>query len=177
MDELKRIEEGFAPLGPQEEGQRLFFDAVLHPHRSLSGRAFWLIMGAIGLYTLVFGGFFLSLGFWPIVGFLGLDVLAIYLAFKASYRGGLLREYVQLTDDALTVTRVFPGGRMKSWQFEPYWVRVEMDDPPEHTSQLSLVSHGRRLIFGAFLTPGERLEVAQSLRDALTSRDRALAAG
>jgi uncharacterized membrane protein len=42
-----------------------------------------------------------------------------------------------------------------------------MDDPPSHDSQLSLVSHGKRLIIGAFLTPDERLEVARALSAAL----------
>ena len=42
-----------------------------------------------------------------------------------------------------------------------------MDDPPEHESQLTLASHGRRLVVGAFLTPEERLELARALGAAL----------
>ena len=51
--------------------------------------------------------------------------------------------------------------------FQPYWVRVEMDDPPEHESQLRLVSHGRSVTIGSFLTPDERLDLAQALRGEL----------
>jgi uncharacterized membrane protein len=43
-----------------------------------------------------------------------------------------------------------------------------MDDPPEHDSQLTLRSHGRGLVIGAFLAPEERLDLANALRDALS---------
>lgn len=62
------------------------------------------------------------------------------------------------------------GGRgevLREWTFQPYWLRVEIDEPPHHHSQLTLCSYGRRLVVGAFLTPGERLEVARALRRAL----------
>ena len=100
-------------------------------------------------------------------GFFGLDVLAVYVAFRLSYRSGRLRETVQLTEKELLVTRVLPSGRLRRWTFAPNWLQVRMDDPPRHQSQLMLSSHGRRLAIGAFLTPAERLEVAKALRDAL----------
>jgi uncharacterized membrane protein len=42
-----------------------------------------------------------------------------------------------------------------------------MDDPPRRDSLLTLVSHGRRLVIGLFLTPQERLELAHALQRAL----------
>ena len=42
-----------------------------------------------------------------------------------------------------------------------------MDDPPRHESRLELRSHGRSLAIGGFLTPGERLDLARALREAL----------
>ena len=47
------------------------------------------------------------------------------------------------------------------------WLQISMDDPPRHDSQLKLSSHGRSLVIGAFLTPTERVEVADALRDAV----------
>ena len=44
---------------------------------------------------------------------------------------------------------------------------MAIDDPPAHHSQLTLSSHGRSLVVGAFLTAEERLELARALRDAL----------
>ena len=56
---------------------------------------------------------------------------------------------------------------LADWRFEPYWVRVHMDDPPRRDSLLTLASHGRRLAIGLFLTPEERLDVARALQSAL----------
>ena len=143
------------------------FAATLEPHRSLSPRGFVILMSAIAGVAFGAGLAFALVGAWPVFGFFGLDVLLIYVAFKASYRSGRMHETLRLTENALTVERVGPGRRHRSWRFQPYWLRVEMDDPPEHESQLTLASHGRRLVVGAFLTPEERLELAKALGAAL----------
>jgi uncharacterized membrane protein len=146
---------------------RVLFDAVLIPHRSLGLGGFWLLMALISGLSFVSGVFFVLRGAWPVSGYLGLDVLLIYLAFKASYRSARLYETVKLTDQALIVERVGPRGQSTTWRFQPYWLRIEMDDPPEHNSQLRLSSHGRSLAIGSFLAPEERHELAEALRGAL----------
>ena len=110
---------------------------------------------------------FLAQGAWPVFGFFGLDVLLIYLAFKLNYRDGRIFETIQLGGKELLVRRVFPSGRVRVWTFEPAWMRVLMDTPPEHHSQLVLTNRERRLTVGAFLSPDERLEVANALKAAL----------
>jgi uncharacterized membrane protein len=147
--------------------ERVHFDAVLNPHRSLSPKGFLILMLALGGMSFAAGVAFLAMGAWPVFGFFGLDVLLVYVAFKLNYRSGKLVEAVRLTDSQLCIRRIHPSGRTQEWSFEPYWVRVDMDDPPEHASQLTLRSHGRSLTIGAFLTPEERLELARALVDAL----------
>jgi uncharacterized membrane protein len=149
------------------KGEPLLFDAVLYPHRSLSPAGFWLIMTGIALVSFAAGIAFLIRGAWPIFGFFGLDVLLMYWAFKASYRSGRLHETIRLSREALVIERIQPSGRRQSWRFQPHWLRVELDDPPQHGSQLTLRSHGKALVVGAFLTPQERAEVAVALRRAL----------
>ena len=111
-------------------------------------------------------GFFL-VGAWPIVGFLGLDVLLIYVAFRINYRHGRMSETLILRTSELLVERTNHWGETQTWRFQPYWLQVMMDDPPRTTSQLTLRSHGKQLVIGSFLTPQERLEVADALRTAL----------
>lgn len=159
---------------PAEAPPRVFFDAVLMPHRSLGVAGFWILMALISVVSFVSGMYFVLKGAWPVTGYFGLDVLLVYIAFKASYRSARLYETVKLTEDELIVERVSPSGRRARWTFQPYWLRVEMDDPPEHASQLILTSHGRSLAIGSFLSPDERLEVAEGLRDALRRSRRAL---
>ena len=145
----------------------LLFDAVLAPHRSLSRLGFCAVMSLTVGACLVLGIGFLLAGAWPVVGFFGLGVAALWLAFELSYRSGRLRETLQLSPDTLTVRRIFPSGRACEWRLQPYWLRVEIDEPAEPDSPRTFASHGRRLAIGAFLTVDERVELAQALRQAL----------
>ena len=165
MDDSNQLSDQQTDEEPQT-GPALF-DAVLEPHRSLSPYGFLILMVLIGLVGFGAGTAFMLIGAWPVVGFLGLDVLLIYLAFKVNYRSGRMHESVRLTEDTLTVIRVNARGRIQRWQFQPYWLRVNIDNPPRHDSQLTLSSHGRSLIVGSFLTPSERLAFAQALKEAL----------
>ena len=151
----------------EADREPLLFDAVLYPNRSLSPFGFWLLMGGICTVSFIAGVAFLLAGAWPVFGFFGLDVLLIYWAFKASYRSGRLHETVKLSRNALVVERVQPSGKRQRWRFQPHWLRVEIDEPVEHDSPLTLRSHGQSLAIGAFLSPEERAEVALALRRAL----------
>ncbi|WP_246810279.1 DUF2244 domain-containing protein [Methyloligella sp. GL2] len=124
-------------------------------------------MGAISAISFGTGLMFYMMGAWPIMGFFGLDVALIYFAFKASYKAGRLFEQVELTDDALTVTRIAPSGRRTAWQFNPYWVRIHVEPRVGRCSELSFISHGQRVVVGEFLTDDEREDFAGALRRAL----------
>ncbi len=150
----------------QDTGE-ILFQAELRPNRSLSPRGFRLLMLGLAAVSFASGVAFVSMGAWPVFGFFGLDVLLLYWAFKASYRSGNLYETIKLTDETLEVRRVHPSGGSQVWRLQPHWLRVQIDDPPEHHSQLVLRSHGRNLTVGSFLTPNERVEVADALRNAL----------
>jgi uncharacterized membrane protein len=153
-----------APSGPAAP-----FHAVLYPNRSLGRLGFYALMSAIVLVSAGVGAGFVLVGAWPVTGFLGLDVLLLYLAFRWNYRAGRCAELVCLDRDGLCVRRVKPDGGIREWRFEPHWVRVSIDDPPRHDSQLVLRSHGRALAIGSFLTAEERAEVAKALRAALAA--------
>jgi uncharacterized membrane protein len=151
---------------PQDSAQ---FSAVLTPHRSLGPKGFMVLMGAVCAVSFGTGLLFYLLGAWPVIGFMGLDVVLIYVAFKLNFRALRLYETVDLTTDALTVTRVEPSGRAHSWSFNPYWVRVTLEPRIGRSTQLSLASHGNRLVFASFLTDDEREDFALALSAALSS--------
>lgn len=145
----------------------LVFDAVLYPHRSLSPRGFWILMTLVSLVSFVAGLAFLLIGAWPVLGFFGLDVLLIFVAFRLSYRAARLVERVRLSPDSLQVERISPYGQVRRWSFQPYWVRVMLDDPLQIDSVVTIASHGRSVGVGSFLVPGEKAEFANALRAAL----------
>lgn len=155
---------------PEASGgdSRVFFEAVLHPHRSLTGRGFLWVMAALGVPLAVLGFVFLSIGAWPVFGFCGLEFVLLYAAFRINYRDGRACERVRLSDSGLEIRRVDARGRSGgTWRLQPNWLRVSIDEPPRHDSQLVLSSHGRNLVIGAFLTPEERLDLARALRRAI----------
>jgi uncharacterized membrane protein len=103
-----------------------------------------------------------------VVGFMGLDVALIYLAFRLNFRALRLYETVDLTSDTLIVTRVAPSGEAQSWSFSPYWVRLSLQPRHGRSSELSIASHGKRLVFASFLTDNEREDFAAALANALS---------
>ena len=145
----------------------VLFDAVLTPHRSLPPAGFRLLVGALVLIGLGAGIAFLALGAWPVLGFFGLDIALLVWCFHANYRQGRRRERLRLTPDALTVERMSPGGAIEQVRLPPWWLRVEIDQSGDRPGPLTLATHGRREIVGAFLAPYERVEVADALRRAL----------
>lgn len=151
----------------ENPAQVCYFDAELRPHRSLGRRGFAILIGIVAAANFIVGAIFYYSGAWPVFGFMGLDVALLYFLFRLNYRDAQQKELVRLTDDALTVRRIRANGEEDFWSLEPYWLRVEMDDPPRHDSALVLAARQRRLAVGSFLTPEERLEMAQALRGAL----------
>jgi uncharacterized membrane protein len=141
----------------------ILFDAVLHPYRSLSPRGFTILMALLGVISFAAGCSFIALGAWPVFGFFGLDVALVYFAFRLNYRAARNYELVRLTENMLSIARGGPRGVRETHSFQPYWVRIDMDDPPEHESQLRLTSHGRTVTIGSFLSPDERLDLARAL--------------
>ena len=157
------------------ETEKLWFDAVLHPHRSLSARGFVILMSILCLISFAAGMAFVLMGAWPVFGFFGLDVLAIYVAFRINYRSGRWLETIRLTEDQLVVGQRDPQGHYKEWRFQPYWVRVHVVDRPPCDNDLVLTSHGQSLSVGAFLNGEERVDLAAALKDALARHQRDVA--
>ena len=61
------------------------------------------------------------------------------------------------------MTRFHPSGRAQSWSFNPYWVRLELEESESSANRLSLRSHGRVLRFGSFLSDDEKRGFAHAL--------------
>jgi uncharacterized membrane protein len=124
-------------------------------------------MSVVIAISFITGLAFYMLGAWPVMGFFGLDVLLIYGAFKLNYRAARLHELVELSENELRLTRVYPSGHSQSWTFNPYWVRLELEERETEADRLSLRSHGRVLTFGNFLSDDEKRGFADALAAAL----------
>ncbi len=143
---------------------------VLHHHRSLSPRGFLILMSILTAVSFITGVAFCMIGAWPVMGFFGLDVALVYLAFKLNYRSGLAYETVDVTPDLLTLTRVQANGAKQAFEMNPYWARVSLTtDRPDGRNSLRLIAQGRELLLGHFLTDDERRDFAGVLAGALNT--------
>lgn len=165
-------------MAPDERGRALddksaadrsdaVFDAILYPNRSLPNAGFLAVMAIVIGANVLFGIYFFSIGAWPVIGFCGLDVFLVWLAFRISYRQGRLRERVIIRGGDMRVSRILPSGHESRWLLQPVWTRVVIDRPDEHEAQVRVVSKGRSLVLGAFLSPDERTTFGRSLADAI----------
>lgn len=143
------------------------FDVILYPHRSLSPRGFTVFMAVIVAVSFAAGLAFAVAGAWPVLGFFGLDALAIYVAFRLNYRSARLCETVQLYDDTLILRRIFPNGQSRTWSFQPYWVRISVETYSPTAGAIRIKSHGRQVRFGTFLGADERSNLADALSQSL----------
>ena len=149
------------------------FSAVLTPHRSLSPTGFLIFMAVLGGMSFATGMVFLLAGAWPVFGFLGLDVLLVYWAFRLNYRSAQAYEQVTVTPSELTVRKVNHRGAVREWTLNPVWVRLHRDVHEEFGLQrLFLESQGRELTIAGFLPPQEKESFALALSGALAEAKR-----
>jgi uncharacterized membrane protein len=146
---------------------RVFFDAILEPNPPLGAKGRVLVVAFVALVSLIAGGLFTLNGAWPVTPFFGADVALIALAMHISVRASRRRERVKLTSQALVIERISASGATRREELNPYWLRVEHDDPELVGCELALVARGRRWIVGSFLGAEERASLAAALRNAL----------
>ncbi|CAN5554940.1 DUF2244 domain-containing protein [soil metagenome] len=149
------------------------FTALLTPHRSLSHSGFLALMIFIGGVSFIAGIAFLAMGAWPVFGFLGLDVLAIWWAFRINYRRAEDTEEITVTATELRVRRVSHRGQVSEWVLNPLWVQLDQVSHAEFgIEQLFLVSRGRRVSIARFLGPDEKASFCKALMAALQAAKR-----
>lgn len=151
----------------------VIFSATLTPYRSLGRKAFLFLMLFIGGIWFFTGLYFWSLGAWPVMGFVGLDFLAIWIAFKLNYRAGRTYEEVEVTRDLLTIRRISPAGRVQEFRFNPRWVHLDLESMEDFgTLRLAVRTRDRRVPVGAFLNPADRQSFAHAFGAALAEARR-----
>src|SRR5258705_3502186 len=159
----------FEPGLPQPE----LFSALLTPHRSLNRTGILVLMGCLCALSFAAGLAFLLMGAWPVLGFFGLDVLAIYWAFRINFRRARASEELRVTLSDLRVRRVSHRGHVAEWVLNPLWVRLDQKGDAEFgIERLYLVSRGRRVSIGSFLGPDEKASFAKALLAALQAAKR-----
>ncbi|WP_105425550.1 DUF2244 domain-containing protein [Neorhizobium tomejilense] len=146
------------------------FAAELTPYRSLGRTGFRIVLVLTGGICLLYGGFFLITGAYPIGFFFGLDFLGLYIALKMSYRSGRAREEVTVSRSNLSIRKFSPTGRVVEHRFNPFWARFNVRRHEEFgITSMSVTGEGRGTDIGSFLNPDDRESFAKAFRGALAT--------
>jgi uncharacterized membrane protein len=156
-----------------EGSEPTLFKARLTPHRSLNRIGFLLLMGFLTIASFAAGITFWLMGAWPVFGFFGLDVLAIYWAFRLNFRRAQAVEEITITPSELRLRRVSHRGHQIEWVLNPLWVQLDQKTHAEFgIEKLYLLSRGRRISVASFLGADEKASFAKALTAALQAARR-----
>ncbi|WP_372423458.1 DUF2244 domain-containing protein [Salinarimonas chemoclinalis] len=151
------------------------FSAKITPHRSLAPSGARLVLVLCCLAAVGSSIPFIVLGAWPVAGFLGLDLVALAIAFKASFRSAKGFEEVVLTPLELLFRKVTHRGERSERRFNPLWTRLDREHDEDYgLMALALVSRGERVVIARELSPPERADFADAFGDALARAKRGL---
>jgi uncharacterized membrane protein len=140
------------------------FSAVITPHRSLGRQGFRLVMTLVCLASIVSSIPFMIAGAWPVAGFFGLDIIALYIAFRVNFRDARGFEEVAVSPLKVMLSKVSPKGERAEWRFDTLFTRIERHDDEDYgLMKLNVVSRGQTVPIAGALSPGER----ESFHDAL----------
>jgi uncharacterized membrane protein len=137
----------------------------LAPNCSLKPAGAILFFGSTCLFSLGFAMVFVVQGFWPVLPFWGLEMLALGLSLKASMRRGKYTQTVLITESRISLVTRSRRGEAKQ-EFARHWARVRLRSPPRRhsASRLTIESRGRAYEVGGFLTEEDRCRLAERLR-------------
>ena len=145
----------------------IYMDRVIAPHRSLTPQGATVLLAAVMAFNVLVAIFLLVLGAPPVLPFLGLDVLALWLALRASDRAARRTERVRVTAETVTVSREDEKGARTIWTSPTAFTRVGVDHPGEHDTRVRLMIYRKRLTLARSLGPDERRRFAGDLEAAI----------
>lgn len=149
------------------------FAARITPHRSLEQQGFRLVMTLVCLASVVSSVPFIIAGAWPVATFFGLDVVALYIAFRVNFRDGRAFEEVAVSPINVTLAKVTPKGERAEWRFDTIFTRLERQDDEDYgLMSLNVVSRGQSVPVAQALSPGERASFYDAMSGALAKAKR-----
>ena len=143
---------------------------VIGPNASLSGAQAWGFLGVTALVGLGTAALFASRGYWPILPFAGLELVALGAALWVTQRRNRYREVLSFTESVIHIEfGVMGQGAQAFAELPRAWTRVSVSSGPYPTSptRLGLDHCGQRITIGRCLTDDERERLAMRIRELL----------
>jgi len=142
-------------------------DAEIRPNRSLSERGFIVLIAVVTLANCASAAVFVAMGATFVPIFLGIDLLAVVLAFLASFRAAKRVERVRVTSRDVSVVQETPKASRLLWESPTAFTRVQVERDEGRTVGLKLALSGKEVAVAVSLSPRERAEFATALERAI----------
>jgi uncharacterized membrane protein len=143
------------------------FEAMIVPHRSLSGRGLAILIAALALLCGLIGLRFWLIGAWPVAYFGAVEIgLAVFL-LRLNASRARNSELILLSEDVLRIVRTDWRGRRAERVLQVGWLNTLLEEPPGQVPRLLLVAHGVREEIATSLGEVEKRDLSKALADAL----------
>ncbi|MFC3071260.1 DUF2244 domain-containing protein [Phenylobacterium soli] len=145
----------------------LYMDAEIRPNRSLTERGFIVLISVVTAANVASAAVFVSMGATFVPVFLGFDVLAVIVAFWASFRSARRIERVQVSSREVRVVQQTPRDTRLVWESPTAFTRVRVETDDGRAVGVKLLLSGREMDVAAALSPRERAQFAEALERAI----------
>lgn len=151
---------------------------VIRPNRSLSWHQSLVFLAAIAVPLLLVSIVLALRGFWMVLPFAGLELLALFVAIYVVSHAARRCEVVSIGESVVTVEKgrdrgrcADRGGPEERVEFARGWVRVELTPASGrwYPKRLWVGASGRRVEIAEFLVEDEKTELAAELHRLLSA--------
>jgi uncharacterized membrane protein len=147
---------------PKTDSQ-LSYSVTFKPNCSLStsGKQKVVLLLAVIPCCIAIG--FSLIGAWMVLPFAGLEIFALGYAFYYVNSHDSDYESISIDGDSLKIERSV-GQVVRQYELNPYWVKLVRHEQPNGTLRLGLVSQGKEIEVGRYLTTEQREKLAVQLQ-------------
>lgn len=151
---------------------------VIRPNRSLTWRQSMIFLAAIAIPLLLISIVLAARGFWLVLPFAGLEIVALFASFYVVSHAAERCEIVSIDQSLVTIEKgrnrsrlSTRGGSEQRIEFARGWVKVELAESARrwYPQRLWLGASGRRVEIGGFLAEDEKAELAARLQKMLAA--------
>ena len=146
------------------------FQAVVVPHRSLSRRGLYTLIGTVCAASAVISTICFLLGAWPVAGFSGAEIALAVVLLRLNARAVRRSELIMMTPTTLHVIRTDANGARTERRLDAAWLNAVLLDRPARVPALLLRGPHEEIELARDLGETEKRTLAEALAKALHQR-------
>lgn len=139
------------------------YSVTFRPNSSLTANSKFKVILMLSIIPILIGIGFSMIGVWLVMPFVGLELAALAYAFY--YINAHENDYESITiDDEKLEIKTCYRGEVKHKSLNPYWTKLVQRELANGELELGLISHGKEILVGKYLTREQRETIAEQLK-------------